>query len=53
MIINYNLTSYLIEKLNEHSFNKSIEFKNHRYTGSSPLAISKYVPNYIEYYIYK
>ncbi len=53
MIINYNLTSYLIEKLNEHSFNKSIEFKNHRYTGGSPLAISKYVPNYIEYYIYK
>ena len=53
MIINYNLTSYLIEKLNQHSFNKSIEFKNHRYTGGSPLAISKYVPNYIEYYIYK
>ena len=53
MIINYNLTSYLIEKLNKHSFNKSIEFKNHRYTGGSPLAISKYVPNYIEYYIYK
>lgn len=53
MIINYNLTSYLLEKLNQHSFNKSIEFKNHRYTGGSPLAISKYVPNYIEYYIYK
>ena len=53
MIINYKLTPYLKQKLNEFSFIKSIEFKNYLYTGGSPLKISKYVPNYLEYYIYK